>query len=80
MSEDQAKYGDNLDKVIEGNEDIFSRLTTLENKITAMISLYRDIVVDNSMLEKRIRKLEQAQTYYPLTEKEIANIKIGGTD
>ena len=90
MSEDRCQYENteftekveeknNLDKVIEENNNIFSRLTTLENKIGAMISLYRDVVVDNSMLEKRVRKLEQAQTYYPLTEEEIANIKIGGT-
>jgi peptidoglycan hydrolase CwlO-like protein len=64
VSEDQAKYN-NLDKVIEGNNSIFERLTTLENQMRAMISLYRDIVIDNSMLEKRIRALEQRNSYYP---------------
>jgi len=59
MSEDQAKYEDILDEIIEENEDIFSRLTTLENQMKALLGLYRDVVVDNSKLEKRVRKLEQ---------------------
>jgi len=64
----------------EENISIVKQLSTLKNQMKAMIGLYRDIVVDNSMLEKRIRKLEQTQTYYPMTEEEISNIKIGGTD
>lgn len=90
MSEDRCQYENteftekveeknNLDKVIEGNKNIFSRLTTLENKIGAMISLYRDVVIDDSKLEKRVRKLEQKDSYYPM-EEEIRDIKIGGTD
>jgi len=31
-------------------------------------------------LANRIKKLEQAKTYYPMTEKEVRNIKVGGTD
>jgi len=79
MTEDQAKYGDNLDKVIEGNNNIFSRLATLENKITAMISLYRDVVIDNGMLEKRVRALEQKDSYYPNME-ELRKLRGEGTD
>jgi len=89
MTEDRCQYENmeftekvekknNLDKVIEDNNNIFSQLTTLENKITAMISLYRDIVVDNSKLEKRVRKLEQNNDYP--NEKELKDLKIGGTD
>jgi len=77
MSEDKAIYGDSLDKVIKGNNNIFSRLTTLENKIGAMISLYRDVVVDNSKLEKRVRKLERKDNFLGI---DIDKIKIGGTD
>jgi len=51
---------DAYNRQIEGLE---KRLATLENKITAMISLYRDVVVDNSKLEKRVRELEQAKNY-----------------
>lgn len=32
------------------------------------------------MLEKRVRRLEQMNTYFSYTEEEIRNIKIGGTD
>ena len=78
MSEDRTRYEDNLDKVIEGNNNIFSRLATLENKITAMISLYRDVVIDNSMLEKRIRALEKNGSY-PNTE-ELKRLRGEGTD
>ena len=73
-----TEYDCGLDKVIESNSNIFSRIATLENKITAMISLYRDVVVDNGMLEKRVRRLEQKESY--LNEGEAWNIKIGGTD
>ena len=53
------------------------------------VDLFKDLITDlqqfNKELrcredfEKRIKKLEQAQTFYP-TEEEIKNIKIGGTD
>ena len=31
-------------------------------------------------LEERIEKLEQAKTYFPFSENEIRNFKVGGTD
>ena len=77
MSEDKAIYGDSLDKVIEGNNSIYSRLTTLENKITAMISLYKDVVIDQGYLEKRVRALEQSDNFLGI---DIDKLKIGGTD
>ena len=53
------------------------------------IDLFKDIITDLQQfnkelrcredLKKRIKKLEQAQTYYP-TEEEIKTIKVGGTD
>uniref|UniRef100_A0A6H1ZXT4 Uncharacterized protein n=1 Tax=viral metagenome TaxID=1070528 RepID=A0A6H1ZXT4_9ZZZZ len=79
MSEDKAIYGDSLDKVIEGNNSIYSRLTTLENKITAMISLYKDVVIDQGYLEKRVRALEQKDSYYPNME-ELRKLRGEGTD
>ena len=77
MSEDKAIYGDSLDKVIEGNNSIYSRLTILENKITAMISLYKDVVIDQGYLEKRVRALERKDNFLGI---DIDKIKIGGTD
>jgi len=68
-----------LAKSIKENKGILRQLTTLNNQMKAMISLYRDVVVDNSILEKRVRKLEQQGSYYPNME-ELRNIKIGGTD
>ena len=32
------------------------------------------------LLNEKIKKLEQEGSYYPRTEKEIKNIKVGGTD
>jgi len=69
-----------LAKLIKENKGILRQLTDLNNTVRGLTTIYKDIVIDNSYLEKRIRVLEQAQTYYPMTEKEIANIKIGGTD
>ena len=77
MSEDKAIYGDSLGKVIEGNNSIYSRLTTLENKITAMISLYKDVVIDQGYLEKRVRALEQGDNFLGI---DIDRLKVGGTD
>ena len=68
-----------LAKSIKENKGVLRQLTTLNNQMKAMISLYRDVVIDNSMLEKRVRKLEQRNSYYP-AEEEIRDIKIGGTD
>ena len=78
MSEDRTRHEGDLDEVIEGNNNIFSRLATLENKIGAMISLYKDVVIDQSHLEARVRALEQ-RSDYP-NEKELKELKIGGTD
>ena len=68
-----------LTKLIKENKGVLRQLTTLNNQMKAMISLYRDVVIDNSKLEKRVRKLEQQNSYYP-NEEEIGNIKIGLTD
>ncbi|HDP36252.1 MAG TPA: hypothetical protein ENN27_00045 [Candidatus Atribacteria bacterium] len=58
MSEDRGKYetiGD-LIKSIKKNK---KELTTLNYKIEAIISLYREEVIANNLLEKRVRRLEQ---------------------
>jgi len=68
-----------LAKLIKENKEILKQLDTLNNKMQGIISLYRDVVVDNSMLEKRVRTLERKDSYYP-TEEEVRNFKVGGTD
>jgi len=50
---------------IMNNEKLLEKIRALE-------------IICRGLIE-RVKKLEQAQTYYP-TEEEIKNIKIGGTD
>ena len=69
-----------LTKLIKENKGILRQLTDLNDMVKGLTIIHKDMVIDDSYLEKRVRTLEQVQTYYPLTEKEIANIKIGGTD
>ena len=57
---------ENLEELIKKNKEISRRLTLLNNEIKE--------------LKVRVRQLEQAQTYYPMSEDEINNIKIGGSD
>ena len=54
-----------LSDSIKKNKGILRQLTSLNNEIKE--------------LKRRVRKLEQKDTYYP-TEGEIRNFKIGGTD
>jgi len=44
------------------------------------IDIVKDIIHRQEQLFKKVKKLEKAKTYYPMTENEIKNIKIGGTD
>ena len=53
-------------ELIRKNKGLLRQLTCLNNEVKE--------------LKGRIKKLEQEDTYYPMTEKEIRNIKIGGTD
>jgi len=39
-----------------------------------------DIEAEILKLKKRVKKLEQSQTYYPMTEEELSREKVGGTD
>ncbi len=39
-----------------------------------------DIEAEILKLKKRVKKLEQSQTYYPMTEEELLREKVGGTD
>jgi len=68
-----------LTKLIKENKGILRQLTDLNNMVKGLTIIYKDIIIDNSCLEKRVRKLEQKDSYYP-TEEEIRNIEIGGTD
>ena len=63
----------------EENISTVKQLATLKNQMKAMISLYRDVVVDNSKLEKRVRELEQKDSYYPNME-ELRKLRGEGTD
>ena len=63
-----------LTKLIKENKGILRQLTDLNNMVKGLTIIYKDMVIDNSYLEKRVRTLEQVQTHYPLTEKEIAKI------
>jgi len=44
------------------------------------IEIMKDIIYRQEQLFKKVKKLEQVKTYYPMTENKIKNIKIGGTD
>lgn len=56
----------NTDELIKKNKGLLRQLTCLNNEVKE--------------LKEKVRKLEQKNTYYPMTEKEIRNIKVGGTD
>ena len=56
----------NLEELIKKNKEISRQLTVLNNEVKE--------------LKVRIKQLEQVQTYYPMSEDEINNIKIGGSD
>ena len=56
----------NLEELTKKNKEISRKLTALNNEVKE--------------LKIRVRQLEQAQTYYPMSEDEINNIKIGGSD
>jgi len=66
-----------LTKLIKENKGALRQLTTLNNQMKAMISLYRDVVIDNSKLEKRVRELERKDNFLGI---DIDKLKIGGTD
>lgn len=55
-----------INKLIKENKGILRQLTSLNNEI--------------KQLRDKVKKLEQRDSYYPYTEKEIREIKVGGTD
>ena len=55
-----------LAESIKKNKGLLRQLTCLNNEIKG--------------LKERIKKLEKKDTYYPMTEKEVRDIKVGGTD
>ena len=57
---------ENLEELTKKNKEISRQLTVLNNEVKE--------------LKVRIKQLEQVQTYYPMSEDEINNIKIGGSD
>ena len=49
-----------LTKLIKENKGILRQLTDLNNMVKGLTIIYKDMVIDNSYLEKRVRVLEQA--------------------
>ena len=66
-----------LTKLIKENKGILRQLTDLNNMVKGLTIIYKDIVIDNSYLEKRIRELEQKDNFLGI---DIGKLKIGGTD
>jgi len=58
--------GEKITELIKKNSGLLRQLTFLNSEV-------KDLKV-------RVKKLEEAKTYFPFTEKEIRNIKVGGTD
>jgi len=52
----------------------------IQNFMTEVINTFKSQSEAIIKLEGKVKKLEQAQTYFPFTEKEIRNFKVGGTD
>jgi len=48
--------------------------------MTYIIMTLQDQENEITELKSKVDKLEKTQTYYPMTEEEIRNIKVGGTD
>jgi len=44
------------------------------------IDILKNIIYRQEQLFGKVKKLEQAKTYYPMTENKVRNIKVGGTD
>jgi len=44
------------------------------------IDILKNIIYRQEQLFKKVKALEKAKTYYPMTGKEVRNIKVGGTD
>ena len=55
-----------LTELIKENKGILRQLTSLNNEV--------------GELKGRVKKLEKRDTYYPMTEKEIIDVKVGGTE
>ena len=51
-----------------------------QEKIIKSIKENKGILRQLTDLNKRVKRLEQKDTYYPYTKEKIANIKVGGTD
>jgi len=63
---------------IEVFEEQADHLTVLDNKVKGLITLYKDIVIDEHLLEKRVEKLKQQDSYS--IKEDLKDFKIGGTD
>jgi len=66
-----------LTKLIKENKGILRQLTDLNNMVKGLTIIYKDIVIDNSYLEKRVRELEQKDNFLGI---DIGKLKVGGTD
>ena len=52
----------------------------IQNFMTEAINTFKSQSGEITELRGKVRKLEKAKTYFPLTKKEIRNIKLGGND
>ena len=66
-----------LAKLVKENKGILRQLTDLNNMVKGLTTIYKDIVIDNSYLEKRVRELEQKDNFLGV---DIGKLKIGLTD
>ena len=48
--------------------------------IRDIVEVLEDFEKNIKALSEKVKKLEQEGSYYPRTEKEIKNFKVGGTD
>lgn len=54
-------------------------LNELFDNTKGLCEIQKTIIIDQDKLEKRIKKLEERDSYYP-NENEVRRIKVGGTD
>ena len=68
-----------LDNITD-NMECFSRRKNKMSKLDIEAETLKPLIAAIESLTKRVKRLEQTQTYYPFTEEELAREKVGGTD
>ena len=52
----------------------------IQNFMNEVINTFKSQLEEITKLRGKVKKLEQAKTYFPFTKKEVKKIKLGGTD